>query len=77
MSTSSNPLASQEGTNKSLAARVRSGETMIGTFAALGSPLTVEICGRAGFDWVLIDLERMSRLPWNFGDGPDGIQATS
>jgi 2-keto-3-deoxy-L-rhamnonate aldolase RhmA len=30
---------------------------MIGTFAALGSPLTVEICGRAGFDWVLLDLE--------------------
>lgn len=37
--------------------RVRSGEVLTGTFALLGSPLTVEICGSAGFDWVLIDLE--------------------
>ena len=37
--------------------RLRSGETLIGTFANLGSAISVEICGSAGFDWVLVDLE--------------------
>jgi 2-keto-3-deoxy-L-rhamnonate aldolase RhmA len=38
-------------------ARLRAGETLVGTFVNLGSPLAVEACGVAGFDWVLIDLE--------------------
>jgi 4-hydroxy-2-oxoheptanedioate aldolase len=38
-------------------ARVRRGDLVIGTFANLGSPVSAEICGAAGFDWVLIDLE--------------------
>jgi 4-hydroxy-2-oxoheptanedioate aldolase len=36
---------------------VRAGEPVVGTFLNLGSPLAAEICARAGFDWVLVDLE--------------------
>lgn len=41
----------------SLRARLRAGETVFGTFLNTGSPLAAELCARAGFDWVLIDLE--------------------
>ena len=37
--------------------RVRAGEVLFGTFINLGSPLTAEILGLAGYDWGLIDLE--------------------
>jgi 2-keto-3-deoxy-L-rhamnonate aldolase RhmA len=37
--------------------RMRSGEAVIGCFLSLGSPLTAEIMGAAGYDWALIDLE--------------------
>lgn len=37
--------------------RALSGELLTGTFLNLGSSLTAEIAGQAGFDWVLIDLE--------------------
>jgi 2-keto-3-deoxy-L-rhamnonate aldolase RhmA len=37
--------------------RVLDRELLAGTFLNLGSSLTAEIAGRAGFDWVLIDLE--------------------
>lgn len=40
-----------------LKARLRAGETLVGTFLNLGSPLAVEVCGLAGFDWLLLDLE--------------------
>ncbi len=40
-----------------LRARILGGETLFGTFATLDSPTAAEICGRAGFDWVIIDLE--------------------
>ncbi len=40
-----------------LRARILGGETLLGTFLGLGSPTAAEICGRAGFDWVIIDLE--------------------
>jgi 2-keto-3-deoxy-L-rhamnonate aldolase RhmA len=43
-----------------LARRLRSGESVVGTFLNLGSPVAAEICGLAGFDWVLIDLEHGS-----------------
>lgn len=43
-----------------LAGRLRAGETVLGTFLNLGSPIGAEICGQAGFDWVLIDLEHGS-----------------
>src|ERR1700733_11220651 len=40
--------------------KVLKGEVLGGTFLNLGSSLTAEIAGRAGFDWVLIDLEHGS-----------------
>lgn len=42
---------------KNLKERVRNGETLIGCWLNLGSSVTAEIVGMAGFDWVLIDLE--------------------
>jgi 4-hydroxy-2-oxoheptanedioate aldolase len=36
---------------------VTAGEVLFGTFINLGSSLTAEIIGLAGYDWVLIDLE--------------------
>jgi 2-keto-3-deoxy-L-rhamnonate aldolase RhmA len=38
-------------------ARLRAGEPVIGSFVNLGSPLTAEIMGLAGFDWLVVDLE--------------------
>jgi 2-keto-3-deoxy-L-rhamnonate aldolase RhmA len=40
--------------------RVLSGELMCGTFLNLGSSLTAEMAGQAGFDWLLIDMEHGS-----------------
>jgi 2-keto-3-deoxy-L-rhamnonate aldolase RhmA len=42
---------------KSLKQRIQSGETVHGCWISLGSLISAEIVGRAGFDWVLIDLE--------------------
>ena len=33
------------------------GETTFGLFVDLDSPLAAELCGRAGFDWLVLDLE--------------------
>jgi 4-hydroxy-2-oxoheptanedioate aldolase len=40
-----------------LRARLESGEAVLGCFLSLGSALTAEIMGAAGYDWALIDLE--------------------
>jgi 4-hydroxy-2-oxoheptanedioate aldolase len=40
-----------------LSDRIRAGETLLGTFLDLGSPLAAEIAAGAGFDWLVIDLE--------------------
>lgn len=40
-----------------LRARIHAGETLIGVFSDLASPLAAELCGRAGFDWIVLDLE--------------------
>src|SRR5579871_615510 len=37
--------------------RLAAGETVLGSFVNLGSSLTAEIMGLAGFDWLVIDLE--------------------
>jgi 2-keto-3-deoxy-L-rhamnonate aldolase RhmA len=37
--------------------RVLARETLIGTFMVFGSPAVAEVAARAGFDWLLIDLE--------------------
>jgi len=42
---------------KNLKKRLKDKETLNGCWLNLGSPLTAEIVGNAGFDWVLIDLE--------------------
>jgi 4-hydroxy-2-oxoheptanedioate aldolase len=42
---------------KWLRERLLNKELLIGTFLNLGSSVTAEIAGNAGFDWVLIDLE--------------------
>src|SRR5919198_1359144 len=41
----------------SLRARVLAGEMLFGTFVLTGSPVVTEMCARAGFDWLVIDLE--------------------
>ena len=40
-----------------LKTRIRDRETLIGVFSDLASPLAVELCGLAGFDWIILDLE--------------------
>ncbi|HSK94738.1 MAG TPA: aldolase/citrate lyase family protein [Candidatus Angelobacter sp.] len=40
-----------------LRARLHAGETLFGAFLNLGSPLAAELCARAGFDWLIVDLE--------------------
>ena len=37
--------------------RVLAGETLIGSFSDLASPLAAELLGRAGMDWTVLDLE--------------------
>ena len=37
--------------------RILAGETLIGSFSDLGSPLAAELLGRAGMDWTVLDLE--------------------
>ncbi len=45
---------------KNLRERLHGGETLVGCFLNLGSSLTAEIMGRAGFDFAVIDLEHGS-----------------
>jgi 4-hydroxy-2-oxoheptanedioate aldolase len=40
--------------------RVLGGETLFGLFLDLSSPASAELCGRAGYDWLLVDLEHGS-----------------
>jgi 4-hydroxy-2-oxoheptanedioate aldolase len=40
-----------------LRSRISAGETLYGTFLQLGSAIAAELVARAGFDWVIIDLE--------------------
>jgi 2-keto-3-deoxy-L-rhamnonate aldolase RhmA len=40
-----------------LRARLAAGETLYGTFVGLGSPAATELIARAGFDWLILDLE--------------------
>jgi 4-hydroxy-2-oxoheptanedioate aldolase len=42
---------------KHLKKRLVNGETLLGCWLNLGSSLTAELVGQAGFDWVLIDCE--------------------
>lgn len=42
---------------QALRERIAAGETVVGTFVNLGSPVAAEICGLAGLDWALLDFE--------------------
>ncbi|HKB91447.1 MAG TPA: aldolase/citrate lyase family protein [Opitutaceae bacterium] len=44
-------------TTISFRSRVLAGDSLAGSFINLGSPITAEIAGRAGFDWLLLDHE--------------------
>lgn len=48
---------SASSTEQSFRSRVLGGETLFGLFLDLSSPVSAELCGRAGYDWLLIDLE--------------------
>jgi 2-dehydro-3-deoxyglucarate aldolase len=37
--------------------QLKAGERLIGCWLSLGSPITTEVVGVAGFDWLLLDLE--------------------
>jgi 2-keto-3-deoxy-L-rhamnonate aldolase RhmA len=37
--------------------RLAAGETLLGAFLALGSPVAAEVLGHTGLDWLLVDLE--------------------
>ena len=43
--------------DRSFRDRALHGETLIGLFLDLGSPMSAELCGAAGYDWLLVDLE--------------------
>lgn len=45
---------------KDLKKRIRTGDTLLGCWLNMGSSVSAEIVGSAGFDWVLIDFEHGS-----------------
>ncbi len=40
-----------------LKSRLKDGEMLVGTFLSLGNAVVTEMIARAGFDWIMIDLE--------------------
>jgi 2-keto-3-deoxy-L-rhamnonate aldolase RhmA len=44
-------------TPSNLRTRILNGETLFGSFVSGGSPIHAEIMARAGFDWLIVDLE--------------------
>src|SRR5574337_295196 len=48
--------------------KLKKGEVVIGTFVTFPSATTVEICGHAGFDFVLLDAEHGPLHPGNCED---------
>ena len=46
-----------QATDQSFRRRVLGGETLFGLFLDLSSPASAELCGQAGYDWLLVDLE--------------------
>jgi 2-dehydro-3-deoxyglucarate aldolase/4-hydroxy-2-oxoheptanedioate aldolase len=43
--------------DRSFRDRALGGETLIGLFLDLGSPMSAELCAAVGYDWLLVDLE--------------------
>ena len=46
--------------------RLLSGETLIGCWCSLANPITTEVLGVAGFDWILLDGEHSPNDPISF-----------
>jgi 2-dehydro-3-deoxyglucarate aldolase/4-hydroxy-2-oxoheptanedioate aldolase len=46
--------------HRSIREQVLAGETLFGLFLDLDSPASAELAGRAGYDWLLVDLEHGS-----------------
>src|SRR4051794_26463866 len=46
--------------DRSFRDRVLGGETLLGLFHDLGSPIAAELSAAAGYDWILVDLEHGS-----------------
>ena len=61
---------------KNLKKRLHDGETLLGCFLNLGSSLTAEIMGRAGFEFAVIDLEHGSGTEAEVLSHLQALQAT-
>jgi 4-hydroxy-2-oxoheptanedioate aldolase len=44
-------------TSTTIRDRIHAGETLFGAWVGLGAPMAGELLGRAGFDWLVVDLE--------------------
>ena len=56
--------------------RLQAGETLFGAFVGLGSPLATELVARAGFDWLIIDLEHGAGTESDLLAGLHAVAAT-
>ena len=57
--------------------RVLAGRVTFGAFAAVASPVAAELLGRAGLDWVILDLEHSTLTETDLLAGIYALQATS
>jgi len=62
--------------DKSLRRRVQAGETLLGAFINLGSPMAAELFGRAGYDWLILDLEHGATTEANLLGMLHAVEAT-
>ncbi len=56
--------------------RTLAGELMLGAFIQLGSPVAAELAGRAGLDWLLVDLEHGTGSEATLGPHLSAIEGT-
>ncbi|MFI5255535.1 MAG: HpcH/HpaI aldolase/citrate lyase family protein [Candidatus Limnocylindrales bacterium] len=69
-------MGEPSGPRTDLRARVRAGEVTFGAFAALSSPISVELMGRSGLDWVILDLEHSPLTETDLLAGIYALQTT-
>ncbi len=50
-------MTTSDGLHNTFKQRLCAGQPLIGAWLSLGSPITTEVMGVAGFDWLLFDLE--------------------
>jgi 4-hydroxy-2-oxoheptanedioate aldolase len=56
--------------------RVRAGEVTFGAFMGLASPVSAELLGRSGLDWVILDLEHSTLTETDLLAGIYALQTT-